>query len=156
MVSHPLLPRNSRVFGVKKFFKFLQKEGFGADFHPSKRLPGGSESGFHLSPARFAPQNFLKILSSRTAPRTGFKKNRFKKDRFKKDSTAAPRSTEPSPKLTPSGISAAPPPPMPKTPASRNFWRQRKSPEANLGASVERLTRLELATSTLARWCSTN
>ena len=134
MVSHPLLPRNSRVFGVKKFFKFLQKEGFGADFHPSKRLPGGSESGFHLSPARFAPQNFLKILSSRTAPRTGFKKNRFKKDRFKKDSTAAPRSTEPSPKLTPSGISAAPPRlQYPKLPQAETSGDNEKAPRRTSG-----------------------
>ena len=62
MVLCPLLPRVSGVFGVKKFFKFLQKEGFGADFHPSKQLPRGSESGFNLSPARFASQIFLKIF----------------------------------------------------------------------------------------------
>ncbi|MFW7404329.1 MAG: hypothetical protein ACOH07_02845, partial [Rothia mucilaginosa] len=55
--------RVSGVFGVKKFFKFLQKEGFGADFHPSQQLRGGSESSFTPSPARFASQIFLKIFS---------------------------------------------------------------------------------------------
>ena len=80
MALYPLLPRVSGVFGVEKFFKFLQKEGFGANFDPSKQSQEGSESSFNLSPARFAPQNFLKILSFRTTPRTGFKKDRFKKD----------------------------------------------------------------------------
>ena len=59
MVSCPLLPRNSGVFGVEKFFKFLQKEGFGADFHPSKQPQGDLESSFNRSPACFAPQKFF-------------------------------------------------------------------------------------------------
>ena len=62
MVLCPLLPRVSGVFGVKKFFKFLQKEGFGADFHPAKQLRGDLDSSFTLSPARFEPQIFLKIF----------------------------------------------------------------------------------------------
>ncbi len=154
MVLCPLLPRISGVFGVKKFFKFLQKEGFRTDLHPSKRLQSsfkGTRRTASASPPHVLHPDFLKI-SPHTAAR---QPDNQAVRQPPHPSSHLGKTTRPLPHILTPRLQKL------KLPEAANFrsskfWRQRKSPEANLGASVERLTRLELATSTLARWCSTN
>ena len=107
MVLHLLLPRISGVFGVKKFFKFLQKEGFGADFHPSKQLQSGSESSFTLSPTHFVSQIFLKIFSCAASRQPDDRAVRSS------DSQSSPAATPP--KQPPRERSQDPLPTPPKT-----------------------------------------
>ena len=145
--------RYFRVFsgflGLKSFLNFFKKRVLGPIFAPQSSFEGARRvalaSPLHaLHPKVFEDFFFLLRLpaaresGSRTARQPGSQVAGSPSSHLGKDHKT----------LTPPRASKA------KT--CQNFWRQRKSPEANLGALVERLTRLELATSTLARWCSTN
>ena len=152
--------RYFRVFpgflGLKSFLNFFKKRVLGPIF----TLQSSSEVARRAVlpfpphalclPRTLCVRNFLKIFSC-TASRQS--DDRAVRSSDNQSSPAANSLKHPPQKRS---QIPAPAPPKTKTPGGSKTQRQRKSPEANLGASVERLTRLELATSTLARWCSTN
>ena len=135
--------------GLKSFLNFFKKRVLGPIFALQSSFEGGSESSFTPPPCTLCVPNFLKIFSFCTTSRQSANQTTRQSDSLAANPPKqSPRERSQNPHPTPH--------PPPKTKTCQNFWRQRKSPEANLGALVERLTRLELATSTLARWCSTN
>ena len=128
--------RYFRVFpgflGLKSFLNFFKKRVFGADFHPSKQLRGGSESSFTPSPACFVSQNFLRFFP---APPPG---SQVTGQSGRQIANAARRPTHPSNHLEKDRRTRCPRLRNLKPPETANFgadkfWRQRKSPEANLG-----------------------
>ena len=144
--------RYFRVFsgflGLKSFLNFFKKRVLGPIFALQSSFEGGSESRSTPPPHACVPNFFEDFF---------FPPSRHPDSQVARwpDSQIARQLAHPSSHLGKDHKTLTPPR-TPKTKTCQNFWRQRKSPEANLGALVERLTRLELATSTLARWCSTN
>ena len=149
--------RQFRVFpgflGLKSFLNFFKKKVLGPLFTPQSSFKGAQRAAL-VSPRTFCISNFLKIFSFCTTSRQpGIRTVSQAENQIARQSAHPSSHLE---KITRPLSHSQPTPSKAKTSADNKTQRQRKSPEANLGASVERLTRLELATSTLARWCSTN
>ena len=134
--------RYFRVFpgflGSKSFLNFFKKRVLGPVFTPQSSFRRTRRAVSASPPHALHPRIFEDFFSPHCPP----------EQQAPQSSHSGKRSQD-----------SRPPPPFPKAKTSGDTKTSRdnkKSPEANLGASVERLTRLELATSTLARWCSTN